>query len=101
MRKWFTVKRSRLGMLAPALVICLPLWSDVPRAASKSERVCYCDCDAKAGAAACEHLCELAKYEHRAWAVSCHKGREPDFSDLRGNPRSDSSKDNGLQQARR
>lgn len=46
-------------------------------------------------------MCELAKYENRSWATSCHKKAddEPEQPSLK--PGARSTKDNGIQEARR
>jgi hypothetical protein len=90
-------------MVAGALAFCGPAWSDarISGGTSKSERMCYCDCDAKAGSPMCTHMCELAKYENRSWATSCHKKAESEPAQPSSAPGAHSTKDNGEQQARR
>jgi len=92
-----------LATVAGALVFCSPLWSDVriPGGPSTPQRICYCECDAQAGAPVCMHMCELPKYENRPWANSCHKKPVSDPSEPSGAPGAHSSKDNHVQQARR
>ena len=99
--------RARLRILAivtGALAFCSPLWSDVRirSGASETQRICYCDCDAKAGVPMCMHMCELPKYENRSWAASCHKKQDSERSEPPGAPGGGrSTKDNHVQQARR
>jgi hypothetical protein len=92
-----------LAMLAGALAFCAPLWSDVrvSSGVSTPQRICYCDCDAMAGAALCMHMCELPKYENRSWANSCHKKPDSEPAGPPNTPGAHSTKDNSLQQARR
>src|SRR6185295_1230960 len=97
--------RAKSRLTIPLIVIAtlalsLPLWSDVQIRPPASARTCYCDCDSKTGATACSHMCELPKYENRSWATSCHK-KDDNGSAPPNTPRTDSSKDNGVQQARR
>src|ERR1700682_6781570 len=35
--------------------------------------MCYCRCEHGAGARLCTKMCDLAKYEKRWWATSCHR----------------------------
>jgi hypothetical protein len=90
-------------MIVGILVTSSPLWSDVRMGsgASASQRVCYCDCDAKPGSPMCLRMCELAKYENRSWATSCHKQQDSDDSEPTGAPGASSTKNNRVQQARR
>ena len=96
--------RLRMAVaVAAALAFCAPVWSDVRigGGASSTERMCYCDCDAKAGSTMCTHMCDLAKYENRSWATSCHKKAESEPAQPSSAPGAHSTKDNGVQQARR
>jgi hypothetical protein len=88
-------------MVAGALAFCAPVWSDVHVSATGGERICYCDCDAKPGSPLCLQMCELAKYENRSWATSCHKKEQPEPVEPASQPGAHSTKDNGVQQARR
>ena len=90
-------------MVAAALAFCAPAWSDAgTRAGAKgTERMCYCDCDAKPGSLMCAHMCELAKYENRSWATSCHKKTVSEPAQPSSAPGAHSTKDNGMQEARR
>jgi hypothetical protein len=90
-------------MMAGALAFCAPVWSDVPILgnASNAERMCYCDCDAEAGSTMCTHMCNLAKYEDRSWATSCHKKPDSERDDPSGTPGARSRKDNHVQEARK
>ena len=92
-----------LAMVGTALALCGPLWSDVriPGGSSAAQRVCYCACDAKAGATMCMHMCELPKYEKRSWAKSCHMKPDSAPSEPSSAPGAHSTKDNSVQQARR
>jgi hypothetical protein len=99
MHKTSILKVTRFATMLTALALCVPLWSDV-RSPTKPQRTCYCDCDGKSGKATCTHMCELPKYENRSWANSCHKKNDFEMPEPQS-PRSDSSKDNGVQQARR
>ena len=92
-----------VAMVAGALTFCAPVWSDAgTRAGAKGTgRMCYCDCDAKAGSPMCAHMCELAKYENRSWATSCHKKIESEPAQPSSAPGAHSNKDNGVQEARR
>jgi hypothetical protein len=99
--------KTRLRMvliLGGALAFCAPVWSDagIPGGVSKTERTCYCDCDAQAGSPMCTHMCDLAKYEDRSWATSCHKKQdsEPDGPSAT-TPGVRSRKDNRIQEARK
>ena len=42
------------------------------RAASMPDFHCYCECES-GGKKCAMKFCELPKYEHRDWAMSCHK----------------------------
>jgi hypothetical protein len=90
-------------MIAGALAFCAPVWSDVRifSGGSNAERMCYCDCDAKPGSKMCAHMCELPKYESRAWATSCHRPAESESAEPSSAPGARSSKDNSVQQAHR
>ena len=91
-------------LVAGALAFCAPVWSDVHvlGGASKPSRVCYCDCEAKAGSSVCAHMCELPKYENRSWAASCHKKAESSEPEQPSSaPGAHSAKENRAQQARR
>jgi len=95
--------RARLktwAIIAGVLAFCAPAWSDVTRSAG-GQKMCYCDCDAKLGAALCMHMCELAKYENRSWANSCHKKAASDPVQPSTGPGARSAKNNRVQQARR
>jgi hypothetical protein len=89
--------------IAGALAFCAPVWSDARIGGSTSgpEKMCYCDCDAKAGSPMCTHMCELAKYENRSWANSCHRKEQSEPAQPSSQPGAHSTKDNGVQQARR
>ena len=78
MQTTLTTRVKLAVMMAGALAFCAPAWSDVRilTGASSSEKMCYCDCDANAGAPMCAQMCELPKYENRSWATSCHKATE-------------------------
>ena len=82
---------------------CVPIWSDAHIAGSSSsaERMCYCDCDAEPGSKMCMHMCELAKYEKRDWATSCHRPEQPEPTEPSGTPGANSNKHNDVQQAHR
>ena len=103
MRKGLQSRLKTLALMIGALALCAPLWSDVPASSSgaNSKKMCYCDCDAKSGAAMCMHMCELPKYENRSWATSCHKKQDNDSTAPSAAPGARSTKDNGVQQARR
>jgi hypothetical protein len=90
-------------LIAAALAFCAPVWSDVRilGGSSSAERMCYCDCDATPGSKMCMHMCELAKYENRSWATSCHKAAESEPEQPSSTPGAHSTKDNSEQQARR
>jgi hypothetical protein len=90
-------------LAAGALAFCAPVWSDVriPGGASGSERMCYCDCEAKASSPVCMHMCELPKYENRSWASSCHKKEESEPELPSSKPGAHSTKNNSAQEARR
>ena len=97
-------KRLRMALaVAGALALGAPVWSDVRvgSGASNGERMCYCECDAQAGSAMCTHMCDLPKYENRSWANSCHRPTEYEPEQRSVAPGANSSKDNGVQQARR
>jgi len=99
----FGTRLRMVLMVAGALAFCAPVWSDVRilGTASNAERMCYCDCDSKAGAPMCERMCDLAKYENRSWATSCHKASEAEPARPSTTPGAHSTKENGVQQARR
>jgi len=102
MRKSLHARLRILTMVAGALAFCSPLWSDVRLGgASGTQRICYCDCEAQAGAPMCMHMCELPKYENRPWATSCHKKLDSERSEPSTAPGIRSTKDNHVQQARR
>jgi len=103
MRKCLPAQLRILALAGGALASCSPLWSDVHirRGASETQRICYCQCEAQAGAALCMHMCELPKYENRPWATSCHKTQDSERSAPSGAPGVRSTKDNHVQQARR
>lgn len=90
-------------LIAGALVVCAPGWSDagIHSGSSNAARMCYCDCDATAGSPMCTHMCDLAKYEDRAWATSCHKKAESEPVQPSSAPGIHSAKNNKVQQARR
>lgn len=90
-------------LIAGALAVCAPGWSDagVEGGSSNSDRLCYCDCEAKSGSAMCTHMCELTKYENRSWAVSCQKKAVSEPLQPAKAPDSHSSKDNKIHLARR
>ncbi len=103
MRTTHGTRLKLVVMIAGALAFCAPAWSDVRilTGASGTERMCYCDCDAKDGAPMCAQMCELPKYENRAWATSCHKASEAEPVEPSTTPGARSTKDNGVHQARR
>lgn len=35
--------------------------------------LCYCHCAYETGMKHCTKMCELPQYQHRWWAISCHK----------------------------
>jgi hypothetical protein len=89
-------------LIGAALAFCAPVWSDAHISGNSSEeRMCYCDCDAAPGSKMCMHMCELAKYENRDWATSCHRPEQAKPAQRSSQPGPHSSKDNGVQQARR
>lgn len=90
-----------LATVVAAAAFCSPVWSDsrIPKGSSASKRICYCECEAQAGARLCAHMCELPKYEDRPWATSCHKSQ--DSEPPSGAPGARSTKNNRIQQARR
>jgi hypothetical protein len=45
------------------------------RAASMPDFHCYCECES-GGKMCAMKFCEIPKYEHRDWAMSCHKKSE-------------------------
>lgn len=100
MRRNLKARLKALAVVAGALAICAPAWSDAGRSPG-AQRMCYCDCDAKAGTAMCTHMCELAKYESRSWATSCHKKPDSDAVEPAATPGARSAKNNRVQQARR
>jgi hypothetical protein len=61
----------------PLAALLLPLISHAektPPMFSKPNRVaCYCGCEPKNGRQQCAKMCDLPKYQNRAWATSCHK----------------------------
>jgi hypothetical protein len=96
--------RLRLVLLiAGALAVCASGWSDAASHSGYSnvERICYCDCDAASGSPMCMHMCDLAKYESRSWAASCHKKKASEPAQPSTKPGVHSTKDNRIQQARR
>ena len=103
MRKRLRAKLRFILLAAAALALCAPAWSDanVTGGSSNTRRVCYCDCETKAGSPACTHMCELAKYEKRPWATSCHKEAESEPDQPSNAPGTHSAKENNVQQARR
>jgi hypothetical protein len=103
MRRNLKARLRTLAIIAGAFAFCAPAWSDagIPGRSSGTQRMCYCDCDAKAGAAMCTHMCELAKYENRSWASSCHKKPASDAAEPAVAPGARSAKNNRIQQARR
>jgi hypothetical protein len=102
MRTSLMARLRMLVMLAGLLAFCAPLWSDVRilSGASATQRICYCDCDAMAGATICMHMCEIPKYENRSWANSCHKKPDSEPVQPSSAPGAHSTKDNRVQQAR-
>jgi hypothetical protein len=97
------VGRRIAWILLAALISSASAWSDarVHDGAATPDRVCYCDCEAKAGAPVCMHMCDLAKYENRPWAASCHKKSDSETSEPTAPSVPRSSKNNDVQQARR
>jgi len=93
------VARRLAWILFAALMTSATAWSDARDAVPGVDRICYCDCDAKSGAPACMHMCDLAKYETRSWAASCHKKPDIDAQEPVSVPRS--NKNNNVQQASR
>src|SRR6267154_1983216 len=100
--------RAKLGirlrlvlLIAGALAVCASGWSDagIHSGSSNAERICYCDCDAAFGSPRCTHMCDLAKYENRSWAASCHKRTEIEPAQPSTKPGVHSAKDNRVQQA--
>jgi hypothetical protein len=57
--------------------LLLPLISRAERTSpmfAKPNRVaCYCGCEPKNGRMQCAKMCDLPKYQNRAWATSCSK----------------------------
>jgi hypothetical protein len=100
MRKNLTARLKMFAIIAGALAFSASAWSDAGRPPG-AQRTCYCDCDAKGGAAICTHMCELTKYENRSWAASCHKKPDSDAAEPSATPGARSAKNNRVQQARR
>ena len=103
MKTNFGTRLKMVMMIAGTLAFCAPGWSDahILGGSSGAERMCYCDCDAQPGSKMCMHMCELAKYENRSWATSCHRPAESEPAEPSNTPGAHSTKDNGVQQARR
>ena len=101
MAQHFPAAQRLTWIVFAALLACTTAWSDarIQDGTAGPERICYCDCDSKSGAPACMHMCELAKYENRSWAASCHKKPDVDAQEPVSLPRS--SKNNNVQQASR
>jgi hypothetical protein len=90
-------------LIAGALASCAPVWSDAGAltGTGQTKRMCYCGCDEKPGSPMCMHMCNLAKYENRSWATSCHKPAKSDPQQHSSVPDAHSAKYNGVQEARR
>jgi hypothetical protein len=99
----FATRLKLILLIGGALLVCKPGWSDagIPGPTPTAAKMCYCECDAAAGSAACTHMCDLAKYENREWATSCHKKSKEEAEPDSTTPASHSSRDNGVQQVRR
>ena len=69
------VLRRTLGFAVLAcLAACGALADQPPAPASKrASMFCYCECQRREHKRQCTKMCELPKYESRAWAASCHK----------------------------
>ena len=103
MLRRMAVRRRIVWILFVALTASASAWSDarVNEGAAAKDRICYCDCESKAGAPACMHMCDLAKYENRSWAASCHKKSDSEAQEPASPSTPRSSKNNDVQQARR
>jgi len=92
-----------LATVVAAAAFCSPVGSDsrIAKGSSADKKICYCECEAQAGARLCTHMCELPKYENRPWATSCHKGQDSGPPEGSGAPGARSTKNNHIQQTRR
>ena len=102
-RHWCRSAR-KVALILMFAAAAAPVWSDtrVARDSSESRKLCYCGCDREPGSPMCMHMCELAKYENRWWAASCHKKQSASPAPPeQQQQRSRSTKSNRVQEARR
>jgi hypothetical protein len=97
------VSRTTRVFAVAAALLAFSLSGRANTAASPTEtkKMCYCGCDKDRGAPMCLTMCELPKYQDRAWAASCRKPAQR--SNAPGEPQSQthSSKSNRSQSAQR